>query len=176
MTQSSQRRPLGLRSEASVGQRELQSLRVIASWDLTPIRERLLRTGATSPGRVDEIILEFRRYLGLRAVYPQAITMFSDDVDEVWHTCLIFTRMYADLCQAAFGRFLHHEPAIAPEVDPIATWREFEGAYLTLFGELASVWEMWRPVDRKDGRYRLSDADHRRRGRSGCTKDQAPWS
>lgn len=37
-------------------------------------------------------------------------------VDDLWHEMLLHTRDYAAFCDAAFGRFLHHEPesAMAP--------------------------------------------------------------
>jgi len=135
--------PLRLRRDARITDEQRDALWRIDGWDLDRVRERLLRTGATSPHRVDEILFELRRYLGLRVVFPQAITMFSDDVDEAWHACILFTRMYAELCQAVFGEFLHHEPG--PEPDPGSAWREFEEAYRELYGDPAPVWEMWRP-------------------------------
>jgi hypothetical protein len=91
-------------------------------------------------------VFEFRRYLGLRAVFPQPITMVSKDVDEVWHTCLLFTRLYADLCDRTLGAFLHHDPDMEPNPDRQQTWAEFEAAYRTLYGEPGPVWQVWRPL------------------------------
>lgn len=34
-------------------------------------------------------------------------------VDDMWHELLLHTRDYAAFCDAAFGRFLHHEPESA---------------------------------------------------------------
>jgi hypothetical protein len=31
-------------------------------------------------------------------------------VDGAWHCFILFTRDYAEYCQARFGRFIHHEP------------------------------------------------------------------
>lgn len=146
MSETATQRPLGLRVDATLGPDKLKVLSLIENWDLEPIRRRLLAKGTTSEYRVDEVIFEFRRYLGLRAVFPEPITLLSDDVDEIWHACLIFTRMYADLCQSVFGTFLHHDPSTAPDPDPAATWREFEDAYQTLYGQPGPVWEMWRPL------------------------------
>ena len=41
------------------------------------------------------------------------ISMPSDAVDTAWHEFILFTRQYADFCDKAFGRFLHHTPAEA---------------------------------------------------------------
>jgi len=40
------------------------------------------------------------------------VAMPSQVVDELWHEFILFTRDYAQFCQAAFGRFLHHTPAV----------------------------------------------------------------
>ena len=41
------------------------------------------------------------------------VAMPSQVVDELWHEFILFTRDYQDFCRAAFGRFLHHTPAIS---------------------------------------------------------------
>lgn len=51
----------------------------------------------------------FRAYLksGLRSV-----AMPSQAADNLWHEFILYTKAYKDFCQKAFGRFLHHRPAI----------------------------------------------------------------
>lgn len=39
------------------------------------------------------------------------LSMPSQIVDEAWHEFILCTRGYAEFCQRAFGRFLHHTPA-----------------------------------------------------------------
>lgn len=39
-----------------------------------------------------------------------AAAMPSKTVDEAWHEFLTYTRDYAEFCERAFGRFLHHVP------------------------------------------------------------------
>ncbi|UUY04989.1 hypothetical protein LRS13_05520 [Svornostia abyssi] len=36
--------------------------------------------------------------------------MPSRAVDEAWHGLILCTARYADFCDAAYGRFLHHHP------------------------------------------------------------------
>ena len=143
----SQSRPLGLLSGVELSAQQLRALRAIEAYDLSPIRARLVEKGLMTPGWADEAIFEFRRYLGLRAVRPEPITMLSGDVDEVWHTCLIFTRLYADLCQQVFGGFFHHDPTMEAAGDRKALWLEFEAAYRQLYGDPGPFWLMWRPLD-----------------------------
>jgi hypothetical protein len=95
------------------------------------------------PGWVDEAILEFRRYLSLQVVATQPIPMFSRQVDEVWHTCVLFTRLYADLCRTCFGYFVHHEPA-DEEAPGSVTWSDFADIYREFYGEPGRLWTMDR--------------------------------
>jgi hypothetical protein len=63
----------------------------------------------------DMIILEreCKRYLILCYVKDNpddGIAMYSADVDNMWHSFILFTKEYADFCQSNFGHFIHHEP------------------------------------------------------------------
>ena len=40
------------------------------------------------------------------------VSMPSQVVDDLWHEFILFTRIYQEFCQAAFGDFLHHTPAV----------------------------------------------------------------
>lgn len=40
------------------------------------------------------------------------VSMPSQAVDEVWHDFILNTREYAIFCERAFGRFMHHTPAV----------------------------------------------------------------
>jgi hypothetical protein len=39
--------------------------------------------------------------------------MPSQVVDDLWHEFILHTRHYDQFCRRAFGRFLHHTPAVA---------------------------------------------------------------
>jgi hypothetical protein len=41
------------------------------------------------------------------------VSMPSQVADELWHEFILFTRHYDAFCRGAFGRFLHHTPAVA---------------------------------------------------------------
>ena len=60
---------------------------------------------------------------GLRAWFLVAlhadgrtIGMPSTVVDDAWHEFILMTRHYADFCEGAFGKFLHHAPAAVLEM------------------------------------------------------------
>jgi hypothetical protein len=137
--------PLGARADAALNADRLRALRTIEAYDLTYVCDRLIKTGVMTPAWADQAVFEFRRYLGLCAVFAEPIPMLSRDVDEVWHTCLLFTRLYADLCDRVFGRFLHHDPSTESAADRRAAWAEFETAYRALYGEPGPLWQMSRP-------------------------------
>ena len=40
------------------------------------------------------------------------VAMPSQVVDDLWHEFILHTRYYEHFCQRAFGRFLHHAPAV----------------------------------------------------------------
>ena len=45
------------------------------------------------------------------------VSMPSQVADELWHEFILHTRSYEVFCRQAFGRFLHHTPAIALGAD-----------------------------------------------------------
>lgn len=40
------------------------------------------------------------------------VSMPSQVVDDLWHELILYTKNYQSFCHKAFGRFLHHTPAI----------------------------------------------------------------
>jgi hypothetical protein len=97
--------------------------------------------GALPGARVDDAILEFRRFLGLVIVgYDGGLSLCSAAVDEVWHTCVLFTRLYADLCEQTVGHFVHHVPCMGETGDDGLHEGEhlFEQVYSRVYGEMTT--------------------------------------
>jgi hypothetical protein len=40
------------------------------------------------------------------------VSMPSQVVDDLWHEFILYTKAYDEFCKLAFGRFLHHTPAV----------------------------------------------------------------
>ncbi|HEX5337584.1 MAG TPA: hypothetical protein VFW53_04035 [Gallionella sp.] len=40
------------------------------------------------------------------------VSMPSQAADDLWHELILYTRHYEEFCNHAFGRFLHHTPAV----------------------------------------------------------------
>lgn len=56
---------------------------------------------------------ELKRFFILAAKYPEEnFEMFSADVDNLWHTFLLFTKEYQKFCDEMFGTFIHHNPKV----------------------------------------------------------------
>ena len=65
-----------------------------------------------------------RQWFRILARHPKTrLSMPSVVVDDMWHELLLHTRDYAAFCNAAFGRFLHHEPESAMTPDHAAANR-----------------------------------------------------
>ncbi|MBP6748323.1 MAG: hypothetical protein KA144_01680 [Xanthomonadaceae bacterium] len=92
------------------------------------VRMRHVREAALPPGLFDKLrrrrpdidpkqfpLLEralrdfFAAYL--RSGY-KPVSMPSQAADELWHEFILYTRHYQAFCDKAFGRFLHHTPAV----------------------------------------------------------------
>ncbi|WP_148307912.1 glycine-rich domain-containing protein [Actinoplanes friuliensis] len=78
-----------------------------------------------------------RQWFRLAARHPKArLAMPSVVVDDLWHELVLHTREYAEFCDAAFGRFLHHTPEASTSGGLKETFRlakqDEEGAVLPL--------------------------------------------
>jgi hypothetical protein len=138
---------LGLRSGVSMAPSQRRAFDAISRFDLSVVLRSLVVKNGMAPPWAEEAVFEFRRYLGMRAVYTEPIPMVSADVDEVWHTCILFTRLYATLCNQVFGQFLHHDPELVPTQDGKEAWRTFDKAYRPLFGAPGPLWLFWFPAN-----------------------------
>jgi len=59
---------------------------------------------------IDTGLRQWLRCAGAALVDDQVIGMPSHAVDEAWHGFILCTARYAQFCNAAYGRFLHHHP------------------------------------------------------------------
>lgn len=58
--------------------------------------------------------VELKRYLILAGDLNEGedLGMMSTEVDNLWHTFLLFTKDYQTFCNEMFGKFIHHVPKI----------------------------------------------------------------
>ena len=98
----------------------------------------------------DMIILEkeLKRFLIMCMVLDSDyIGMYSKDVDNLWHSFILFTKEYAEFGQSFAGKFIHHAPEINDDKteDELIKSREgfrfFVKNYQQIFNEKANdIW------------------------------------
>jgi hypothetical protein len=138
-------RPLGLLPGVVLREGLIHSFQKLENFDLGPVRDRIIRTEVLPSSLVDDATFELRRYLAVRLVTGRPVSMLSRPVDSVWHSCLLFTRLYAELCESVFGSFVHHDPSTESIEALESGWSEFESEYTRLFGPPGPLWQLWRP-------------------------------
>ena len=98
----------------------------IAALDLDRIKTKLCHVESGegwSRARADAVEVEYRRFLYLMKAFPAEQTVPSVEVDTFWHYHILDTMHYAADCEAAFGYFLHHDPAVGLAGDSAAPER-----------------------------------------------------
>ena len=83
----------------------------ILNLDLSFIEKRLVQKQNWASKDAQEAIRRYRNFLFLIVKYPSEPLAPAPDVDEVWHTHILFTQEYMQACNAIFGSYLHHTPA-----------------------------------------------------------------
>ena len=92
---------------------------------------------------------ELKRYLILcilKSPGQEGVGMYSKDVDNLWHSFILFTREYAEFGKKCAGYFLHHMPRT--DHDELLTRKEshekflfFTNRYKEIFGEAPhAIW------------------------------------
>jgi len=75
-----------------------------------PFTSRLAREQGWSHVFADRVITEYRHFIALAMVAGHPVTP-SEEVDQVWHLHLVYTRSYwHGLCRDLLGQDLHHGP------------------------------------------------------------------
>ncbi|USK52897.1 hypothetical protein LIS82_14785 [Cytobacillus solani] len=84
---------------------------------------------------------ELKRYFVMNSLL-KSVPMFSEEVDEVWHEMLMFTKDYEKFSMKFYGEFLHHMPNM--ESEPILGERAFfDWMYLSLFEPRLNSHLLW---------------------------------
>jgi len=96
---------------------------------------------------------EYHRFILLARTTGHPVTP-SDQVDQVWHLHLLYTRSYwGDLCERILGRPLHHGPTKGgqEESGKYQDWyRQTKESYLKVFGEPPPE-DIWPPASVRFG-------------------------
>src|SRR6266571_2799379 len=90
-----------------------QVIAAIQTLDLDPIKFKLMdpeEGQGWSREYVNQMAIEYKRFLTLSVKYSEETIAPSKDVDKFWHGHILDTMKYAEDCQNVFGYFLHHFP------------------------------------------------------------------
>lgn len=66
---------------------------------------------------VEEALPEYQRFLCMIACSQVQLSMFSREVDMVWHSHILNTQRYQEFCSEHMGRFIHHVPILGKHRD-----------------------------------------------------------
>ncbi len=112
----------------------------IISDPIPGVLERISSEESVPSERVDEAVVEYRKFMALLLLGNRGLAMTSKLVDEVWHAHILFTIDYASFCDEAFGRFVHHVPNTSYAPLSPGGGQRFREAYQQVFGEVPSIW------------------------------------
>ena len=79
------------------------------SIDLTLVKKRTIRVHGWNDERANTAVFEYRKLLVLAKLGVHVVP--GKDIDEIWHSHILFSQNYAKDCNEFFGYFLHHKPA-----------------------------------------------------------------
>ncbi|MHA0038507.1 glycine-rich domain-containing protein [Deinococcus sp. PESE-13] len=127
-------------------------LSAVLTYDFPPaMLTRLQREQGWNTGLTLRALNEYRRFIVLAMTAPRPVTP-SRQVDEVWHTHVLFTRDYWERLTPLLPRPLHHEPGDGSPGDDTHFAGQYEatlGLYRQTFGHPAPA-DLWPDPRRGD--------------------------
>jgi hypothetical protein len=120
---------------------------------------------------------EVKRYLALCAINPQVSYGMKGQIDELWHTFIMFTREYQKFCREVAGSFIHHVPNVPDEFgnkikSGADDYIQFLNDYEIMFGEEAPK-HLWPRLPQKQPISADCGGDISCAGCKGCTGCQS---
>jgi hypothetical protein len=127
---------------------DLELIRRAEAFSMEPVLKRYARKNNVEVDAVRDLERELKRWLALCAMRPYGTESYGvrGEVDELWHTFILFTGLYADFCQSVAGRFLHHVPHELMTGDSTARYARTLRVYAEVFGESAPS-HSWPQMD-----------------------------
>lgn len=126
-------RPLGLLDSVQLTSETASRLRALDGYDLSAVVHRIKRQQVLPERLLEDAVYEFKRLMSLCVLGHHGIIVPCDEVDEVWHTFMLFTREYTHFCQTIAGGFIHHSPPESTLPTP-AGEEDFLTLYRRYFG------------------------------------------
>jgi hypothetical protein len=116
-----------------------------------PFTSRLAREQGWTHVFAGRAVDEYKRFIALAMFAGHPVTP-SEQVDQVWHLHLVYTRSYwHGLCREILGRDLHHGPTLggAEENGKFEDWyRKTLDSYERVFQKIPPP-DIWPPVEER---------------------------
>jgi len=107
--------------------------------------ERIMKENLWSRDYTLRVIEEYKKFVYLATIQNVAP---SYEVDQIWHTHLLFTMDYKKMCQEVLKVELHHKPTDKTEVKTIGKdqYQETKKLYTKVFGyhPPSDIWTNWK--------------------------------
>jgi hypothetical protein len=107
--------------------------------------ERLMKENLWAKEYTLRVIEEYKKFVYLATLQEVAP---SYEVDQVWHTHLLFTKDYKKMCKETLGVELHHNPIEKTAVRTTGKdqYQETKRLYQKVFGyePPADIWTTWK--------------------------------
>jgi hypothetical protein len=119
---------------------------------IDPVLSRYVKYYGISPEEATRHEAEMKRYLILCAINEGKFYAIQPPIDNLWHTFIIFTKLYTEFCDFIAGRYIHHTPTEACTLtadDLMASYGELLHDYQLLFTEEAPE-DVWPRVPESD--------------------------
>lgn len=114
------------------------------SFDMQQVLERYKKDYQVEDRLITLHHQELMRYLVMCSLSSEdRVVMMSKEVDQLWHTFILFTKEYQRFCEQVASRFLHHAPNVNKPINNLKEKIEkFMSLYVDLFREKpdATVW------------------------------------
>jgi hypothetical protein len=86
-------------------------LATIQQWEHWPIIQQVAaKEYGLTPAEFYTLLPEYQKFLVLAGIAPHNLGMFSQRIDKIWHSHVLYLHLYESFCQTYFGRLLYHAP------------------------------------------------------------------
>lgn len=109
--------------------------------------QRVMKENLWTESYTLRVIEEYKRFLWLARSMSVAP---SYEIDQVWHTHILFSEDYTSVCKKLFGKYLHHRPESksSPKKCDIDPYILTLAAYELEFGNYPKdIWTNWIPMN-----------------------------
>lgn len=120
---------------------QASGLERLSSWDLEAPARKVAERNCWTWGYAQAVSQEYRNFVALLVINPNATYGMAGPVDEFWHEHILHTRDYQSMCSATVGEFVHHEAAAVLASDGVDFYAdETIPALHRTFGEISPIW------------------------------------